>query len=38
MPEGITDMYGAEESFKEVAATKEVEEQNYEGYVCKNIN
>ncbi|KAF1086377.1 Transketolase 2 [Sporotomaculum syntrophicum] len=27
MPEGITDMYGAEESFKEVAATKEVEEQ-----------
>jgi transketolase len=26
MPEGITDMYGAEESFKEVAATKEAEE------------
>ncbi|MGI6413050.1 MAG: transketolase [Syntrophomonadaceae bacterium] len=27
MPEGITDMYEAEESFKEVAATKEAEEQ-----------
>jgi transketolase len=27
MPEGITDMYEAGESFKEVAATKEAEEQ-----------
>jgi transketolase len=27
MPEGITDMYEARESFKEVAATKEAEEQ-----------